>query len=281
MNTLDAERAWELLLRIPPGREEGRVESGEGSEAAALEWSRDGGWRTEPGCTPEAADLLELFLPLQRTPALVIGQLGQSLDGRIATEEGHSHYINGPEDLLRLHRLRALVDAVVVGAGTATADDPRLTVRRTRGPNPVRVILDPQGRVPEDRTLFRDGAAPTLWLQAGTPGTERPGPEDHVRILTLPPNPDGGFDPPAVLTLLRKRRLGPILVEGGGWTVSTFLRAGALHRLHLSVAPLIIGSGRPAITLPPIRRLDEALRPPVRHFRLGDDLLFDLDLTGN
>lgn len=281
MSTLAPNDAWELLRAVPPGRASGRVEGADAgvSEAIALEWDETGRWRTEPACNHEAATLLEIFLPVRRVHDPVVGQLGQSLDGRIATEEGHSHYINGPEDLLRLHRLRALVDAVVVGAGTATADDPRLTVRRTTGEHPVRVVLDPQGRVPLDRTLFQDGAAPTLWLQEGAVGAERPGPAAHVRVLTLPTDPAGFFEPTSVLDLLRRRGLGPILVEGGGRTVSRFLEAGTLDRLHISVAPLLIGSGRPALTLPPIRRLDEALRPPVRHFRLGDDLLFDLSLA--
>lgn len=280
MTSLGADEAWELLRSIPGGQASGRVEGpGDGPPGArVLEWDDTGRWRTEPACSEEATALLDIFLPLRRARNPVIGQLGQSLDGRIATEEGHSHYINGPEDLLRLHRLRALVDAVVVGAGTATADDPRLTVRRTTGEHPVRVVLDPQGRVPSDRTLFRDGAASTLWLQEGVAGDERPGPAPHVRILTLPSGPDGFFEPTRVLELLRGRGLGPILVEGGGRTVSHFLEAGALDRLHVSVAPLLIGSGRPGLTLPPIRRLDEGLRPPVRHFRLGDDLLFDLNL---
>src|SRR6201991_2834844 len=78
----------------------------------------------------------------------VVGQLGQSLDGRIATETGHSHYINGPAGLAHLHRLRALVDAVVVGIGTALADNPQLTVRRVSGPHPARVVIDTRGRLP-------------------------------------------------------------------------------------------------------------------------------------
>ena len=286
MNPVEEGWAWELLMSIPPGTRAGRVEFGPAGApgVVALEWKATGEWRTRAkwalgACTAAASDLLDVFLPLRTAPELVIGQLGQSLDGRIAPEEGHSHYINGPEDILRLHRLRALVDAVVVGAGTALADDPRLTVRLAPGKHPTRVILDPQGRVPGDRHVFRDGAAPTLWLQGGEAGGDRPGPEDHVRILTLPLSREGGFDPGDVLALLRGRGLGPILVEGGGRTVSSFLHAGALTRLHLSVAPLLIGSGRPAITLPPIQHLDQALRAPVRHFRLGNDLLFDLDLT--
>jgi riboflavin biosynthesis pyrimidine reductase len=72
---------------------------------------------------------------------VVVGQFGQSIDARIATDTGHSHFINGAAGLAHLHRLRALVDAVVVGVGTALADDPQLTVRRVAGPCPARVVM--------------------------------------------------------------------------------------------------------------------------------------------
>src|SRR5215208_861986 len=103
-----------------------------------------------------------LFGPLRqgRTGEMVVvGQIGQSLDGRVATETGHSHYINGPEALAHLHRLRALVDAVVIGIGTALADDPQLTVRRVPGPQPARVVIDARGRLPSGaKMLAADGA---------------------------------------------------------------------------------------------------------------------------
>ena len=86
--------------------------------------------------TPLPAPWEELFGPLRAGAAdglVVVGQIGQSLDGRVATASGHSHYINGPAGLAHLHRLRALVDAVVIGMGTALADDPQLTVRRVSG----------------------------------------------------------------------------------------------------------------------------------------------------
>lgn len=93
---------------------------------------------------------------------VVIGQLGQSLDGRIATPTGASKYINGKEALRHLHRIRAEVDAVIIGVGTAIADDPQLTTRHVKGPNPARVVIDPHGRMPENLTMLRDGAAPVL-----------------------------------------------------------------------------------------------------------------------
>ena len=268
---LDEEEAWRLVLRraakagqeTPPARPEGplRIEA-------------DGSWSSEGEVTPEASDLLDIFLPLAVRPAWVVGQLGQSLDGRIATESGHSHYVTGREDRTRLHRLRALADAVVVGAGTAASDDPRLTVRSVEGENPVRVVLDPRGRLDPGLALFTDRAAPTLWVRGDREGGAREG-ADVVRV---PCSGETGFPPADLVAMLRGRSLPRILVEGGGATVSRFVQAGALDRLHVTVAPLLIGSGRPALTLPPIETLDEALRPPSRFFRLGEDLLVDLEL---
>jgi riboflavin-specific deaminase-like protein len=218
--------------------------------------------------------LLDLYLPLVVRSDLVIAQIGQSLDGRIATEAGHSHYITGPADIQRLHRLRALVDAVVVGAGTVAADNPRLTVRAVEGGNPLRVVLDPRGRLTRNRHVFADGAARTLIVRLAS---EPPRHEDDDSI-TLLEDETGLFDPRDVLDALRVRGLRRILVEGGGTTVSRFVQAGVVDRLHVTVAPLVIGSGRPGLTLKPIDTLNEALRPPCRIFRLGDDVLFDLEL---
>ena len=101
---------------------------------------------------------LNVFGPLRKGTVddlVIVGQIGQSLDGRIATESGHSKYINGPAGLVHLHRLRALMDAVVVGVGTAIADDPQLTVRRVAGPQPARVVIDPKGRLGAERQDVR------------------------------------------------------------------------------------------------------------------------------
>ena len=271
-----------------------------------LDLSESGGWEASVPPTPDARDLFDLYLPLTRGPDFVIGQLGQSLDGRIATVSGRSQYITGPEDIRRLHRLRALVDAVILGAGTVAQDDPRLTVREVEGENPVRVVLDPDGRLGEDRRVFSDRAARTLVVRRATTPTSHfhtrgdgpaggegpPGggeaprrgealPGDGTRapeVLTLPASGPEGFEPGAVLEALRVRGLRRVLVEGGGITVSRFLEAGLLDRLHLTVAPILMGSGRPGITLPPIETPDQSLRVRCRHVPLGDDLLFDLDL---
>lgn len=238
-----------------------------------------GDWRCSHPVDEEAAQLLSIWLPwctmsLHRGPR-VIAQFGQSLDGRIATVTGASHYVTGKQSLIHLHRMRALVDAVVVGAGTVDADDPQLTVRHVEGDNPLRVVLDPRGRVPADRNVFRQPAAPTWHLV--NQGVEGHGLAAHVSVKSLPPEV-AGIDHASVLAMLAEQGHRRILIEGGGLTISRFLEADCLDRLHSVVAPMLIGSGRPALTLPEIETLDVALRPVCRHFCLGQDMLFDLDL---
>src|SRR5437764_3966131 len=130
-------------------------------------------FRDTDGAMPEPWQ--EIFGPLRqgiKDDLVVVGQFGQSIDARIATPTGHSHYINGAAGLLHLHRLRALVDAVVVGVGTAVADDPQLTVRRVAGPNPARVVIDPNGRLPRAARLLSADGARILLLTGKQPGKQ-------------------------------------------------------------------------------------------------------------
>jgi riboflavin-specific deaminase-like protein len=218
----------------------------------------------------------DLFGPLRGAGGtMVIGQIGQSLDGRIATENGHSHYINGPAGILHLHRLRSLVDAVVIGVGTAIADNPQLTVRQCEGPQPARVVLDPKGRLAASAKVFGGDGVCRLLVTAEDTRCMPPGGVDVVAL----PAPDGRIAPHDVLAALAARGLRRVLIEGGAETVSRFLTAGCLDRLHVMVAPMILGSGRPGFVLPPVERCDQALRPPMRTFSLDSDTLFDIDLS--
>jgi len=215
----------------------------------------------------------------------VIGQIGQSLDGRICTDSGASHYVNGHAGLVHLHRLRALVDCVLVGVGTVVADRPRLTVRHVPGPDPVRAVLDPRGRAPADVSPLAPeaDAAPTLHLVGAARIDQLDAPAAHVRRVPLPES-DGrqagnaGVAPGEVLAALADAGFRRVLVEGGSNTLSRFFDAGALGRLHVLVAPLLIGSGRPGLELAPVLHLRDAARPPMHRYLLDEDTLFDIEL---
>jgi GTP cyclohydrolase II len=241
--------------------------------------SADGGWADLlAGRVPSDGELADRYGPLVHAgPRLVVAQLGQSLDGFIAARTGDASYVTGPGDRAHLHRLRALVDAVVVGVATVVADDCRLTVRAVAGPNPVRVVLDPRARAPRESTVFRVPDAPTLWVVADDLPAPAP-PAHHVEVVRLVRRDAGGFSPVDVLAVLARRGLGRILVEGGGVTVSRFLAAGALDRLLLTTAPLLVGDGVPGLRFDGEDRLADALRAPARRFLLGDDTCVELDL---
>ena len=283
--TLDIDSAWELVLSAVNRSNVTLPLPGTDKEAVKL--NGHGAWHLMQPATGEAKDLLSVFLPLCRPvpdngSPKVIGQLGQSLDGRIATVTGRSRFINGDDGITHLHRIRAVSDAVVVGAGTATTDNPRLTVRRTSGRNPVRVVIDRHHRVPDSHHLFTDGEAPTLRLVAGT-YDKAENPSIGSGVTEIPclgdAESEDAVDPRVILEVLADLGLKKVFVEGGGVTVSCFLNAGLLDRLHVMVAPMIIGSGRPAFSLPEIDFLDDALRPRAQLINLGSDMLFDLDFT--
>lgn len=223
------------------------------------------------------ADLLDRYGPLVAAGTrLTIAQLGQSADGFIAARTGDAEFVTGAEDREHLHRLRALVDAVVVGAGTVVADDPRLTVRAVPGRPPTRVLLDPRARIPAGSRLLREADAPTLWFVAEDAGV--PEASAHVEVVRLPAGPVG-FAPAAVLAELHRRGLGRVLVEGGGRTVSSFLADGLLDRLFLTTAPVLIGDGVPGIRFTGSDRMADALSAPVRRFVLGPDICTEFDLA--
>jgi riboflavin biosynthesis pyrimidine reductase len=277
--------------------------------------------------SPADAELCPRYGPLLSPPTapdgcFVLGRLAQSLDGRIATATGESRWISGHADIVHTHRLRALFDAVVVGAGTVRADNPQLTTRLVAGPSPVRVVLDPNRRLDPDHCVFRGppetlllcaddapgddgiGTATVLRLPRATrlPAEQQarrrdPAPAEPAQTAPAPPDPApanlerarhspgqantpaaNGLDIQAVLTALATRGLRRIFVEGGGVTVSRFLAAGALDRLHVTIAPLVLGSGIPAFTLPPAR-LPDSLRFDWTVHRIGNDVLMDIPLV--
>jgi riboflavin-specific deaminase-like protein len=252
-----------------------------GDPSAVLSWTPETGFEPLDAIDDFARAVLELYLPICSATArrpLTLAHLGQSLDGFIATHTGDSRWVTGEENVKHMHRLRALCDAVIVGAGTVAMDDPQLTTRLVEGQSPVRVVLDPSRRLAAAHRVFTDDSAPTLYVCAKS--LVRDGDRCHgaATIVGVPEVESGWIDLAEVVRLLRARGCARLFVEGGGVTVSGFLEANLLDRLHVTVAPLLIGDGRPAIRLPARAALGDCHRPRYRVFRMGGDVLFDCEL---
>ncbi len=221
-----------------------------------------------------------LYGPLRAAPTapdgcFLIGRAAQSLDGYIATRDGESCWISGPEDRTHTHRLRALCDAVVVGSATVRADDPQLTTRMVTGANPVRVVLDTDRRLSAHYRVFEAGPKTLVFCAPDAPGGARVGAAEAVPVR----RGTTGLDIESIIETLGMLGLRRILVEGGGITVARFLKAGALDRMHVTVAPLLMGGGVPAFALPPVNRLSEGARFSWTAHNMGADILLDIPLT--
>jgi diaminohydroxyphosphoribosylaminopyrimidine deaminase/5-amino-6-(5-phosphoribosylamino)uracil reductase len=313
----DCDALWSICLALAqrrrkalaPAALDAAAEDGSGG----VDWLPGRGWFLRGDWSAAARTLFDLYRPLLDVPAggrYVIGHLGQSIDGRIATTSGDSCYINGQENLIHMHRLRALCDAVIVGAGTVVADDPQLTTRLVPGPDATRVVIDPSRRLTPQYRICSDGRCPTLVARTaladeaqpqrepssatssesgGPAGAAEPARLTESAALThcgsaeviaaraaLPPA--AGIDLRGLLDLLAARGLRVVLVEGGGITVSKFLEQRLLNRLQIAIAPVIIGSGRQGLQLPDVLALSDCLRPSCRQHQMGPDILWDLDL---
>ena len=199
-------------------------------------------------------------------------KLATSLDGRIATGSGESRWITGEEARAAGHRLRARHDAVLVGIGTALADDPDLTVRLAghEGRQPARVVLDSRGRLPAASRLARTaGEVPTYVVTLK--GAPAPAGVSHVEVI---PGEDGRPALEHALDALRSKDLTKILVEGGGEAAAGFVRAGLVDRIEWFRAPILLGSdGRPCLGALELARLGDAPRfRRVSVEALGSDL---------
>jgi len=191
-------------------------------------------------------DPLEPWLHVQRTGRpYVTWKYAATLDGRSAAADGTSRWITGEAARADVHRLRAEVDAVVVGVGTVLADDPQLTVRPDPGHQPLRVVLDRQGRTPP--------AARVL--------------DDEAESLVL------ALEPAEALKALGARGVVSVLLEGGPSLAASFLTAGLVERVVGYVAPALLGAGPAAIGDLGVGTIADAVRLRLDEVvRLGDDV---------
>ena len=219
----------------------------------------------------DALDLYGALAAPTKEPQF-FAQIGQSLDGRVATQSGDAQDISGEDGLAHLHRLRALADAVVIGVKTALHDSPQLTVRLATGDNPARVVIDPSGRLPNTAHLLQDDSVRRIVIQA----CDVPRPEG-VEVIQL--QRDQWIAATDIAEALRELGFRKVLVEGGAITIAQFLEAGLLDRLHVAVAPLLIGSGPQGLTTSPVSSLAHAMRPETMTYHLGSDVLFDCVLA--
>jgi diaminohydroxyphosphoribosylaminopyrimidine deaminase/5-amino-6-(5-phosphoribosylamino)uracil reductase len=236
----------------------------------------------EDACRELVADFATLALegrPLVEIKAAV------SLDGRIATRTGDSKWITGEPARAEAHRLRASADAVMIGIGTALADDPRLDVRvaledHAAVARPARIVLDSHLRIAPDSQLVRSARAHPTWIvHAPTaPAAAREALETAgVTLIEVARAPTGGLDLAGALAELARRDVMRLLVEGGGRLHGALLDAGLVDRVAVFVAPLIVGDpsapGLAARASGPTSIADALRLARVDVQRLGDDVL--------
>lgn len=251
---------------------------------AGLRRLRDAGLAVSVGVREaEALRLNEGFvLAIREKRSFVHLKLAATLDGRIATRTGDSQWISGEESRLRVHALRDRCGAVLVGVGTAAADNPRLTARLPGRPErrPLRVVLDPALRAPHNLLLFSALEASSTLVAFGpraAPAEAEALRHQGVGLLPVPEGEGGRLDLGFLLEALYERGILEVLVEGGGETARTFLDQGLVDRLHLFQSPRLLGGADslPLVGGPGPERISDAwtLRE-LEVEKVGPDLYF-------
>jgi len=216
-----------------------------------IEKLRAAGVRVEVGCREE--DARRLIAPWSKfvttgIPYVTL-KLALSLDGRIAARTGASKWVTGSEARARVHLLRAQHDAVIIGIGTALADDPRLTVRDAPGQSPLRVVFDTKLRLPLAARLVQTAREVPTWVVCATDApssAEEQLVERGVEVLRAPASAEGRIEPLQALRLLAARGIVAVMIEGGAELAGSVLAGAVADELHAFVAPILLGPrGRP------------------------------------
>lgn len=187
-------------------------------------------------------EFLSFLLPFCVMPALAfrlhravsVVHLAQSIDGRMATINHNSKWISSSENLIYVHRMRALSDAILIGANTLHKDKPALTVRNVKGPNPVKIVI---GNSAENFTSILESRDRIIHLV-----TRPHEPREYIETVCLHET-SGFIHPMTILKELYKLGIFSVYVEGGPFTTSSFIREMAVDLLNFYIAPVILGSG--------------------------------------
>ena len=219
-------------------------------------------------------EIVKLYLPLLlqnlcNDKVTVICHVAQSLDGMMSTVEGNSKWIGNNENLIHAHRIRALVDGVLVGGNTAALDMPRLDVRHVKGKNPKRIILS--NSFAEFGSLPKTEAETILLRSKGNKNTISP--NKTCCVIEYNEARDGEVITD-VLAHLSDHGVKSIMVEGGPQTISSFFKAGVVDFLQVHVAPIVFGSGRKTFCLPEISNVDDGWKmDSIVYTQMGDAMM--------
>ena len=214
--------------------------------------------------------ILNILLPiLRKNKKLVIAQIGQSIDGRIALNNGNSHYINNPKSIIYLHCLRSISDAIIVGSNTIKKDDPLLTTRKIKGTNPKRIIIDGSLSLNNKYKIFNDGNENIIFTKSNK----------NIRLnnSTIIRLKEKNFTK-NFITQIKKLKYKNILVEGGSKTISELINNKYIDILQFMIAPILIGSGINSLNLKEISNLNKAIRPKHNFNELENEIIVNLFL---
>lgn len=215
--------------------------------------------------------ILNILLPiLRKNKKLVIAQIGQSIDGRIALNNGNSHYINNPKSIIYLHCLRSISDAIIVGSNTIKKDDPLLTTRKIKGTNPKRIIIDGSLSLNNKYKIFNDGNENIIFTKSNK----------NIRLnnSTIIRLKEKNFTK-NFITQIKKLKYNNILVEGGSKTISELINNKYIDILQFMIAPILIGSGINSLNLKEISNLNKAIRPRHNFNELENEIIVNLFLN--
>lgn len=215
--------------------------------------------------------ILNILVPiLIKNKKLVIAQIGQSIDGRIALNNGNSHYINNPKSIIYLHCLRSISDAIIVGSNTIKKDDPLLTTRKIKGTNPKRIIIDGSLSLNNKYKIFNDGNENIIFTKSNK----------NIRLnnSTIIRLKEKNFTK-NLIAQIKKLKYKNILVEGGSKTISELINNKYIDILQFMIAPILIGSGINSLNLKEISNLNKAIRPKHNFNELENEIIVNLFLN--